>query len=108
MKFIYTIILMIVVFFAITFSMQNTGMIPLSYYNLLDFQVPIYLLIFISFFAGIIFSGFMGMVERFKLSRHVSRLKKEIKGLESELYEIRKAQLMQQSPTPAVKDEYLS
>jgi len=107
MKLFSIILLMAFLFLAVTFSMQNTGPVILHYYNLIDFQTPVYLLIFAVFFAGIVFSGLAGLVERFKLSRNISKLKKEIKELEGELFEIRKAQLSDQNTAP-IKSEYLS
>jgi uncharacterized integral membrane protein len=107
MKFISVLILMILVFFGITFSLENTTPISLTYYDVFKFQIPAYLLIFICFLIGIVVSGFLGLVERFKLSRRLSRLKKEIKDLETEIYEIRKMQI-QNVGGPAIKKEYLS
>jgi hypothetical protein len=49
----------------------------------------------------------IGLFERIKLSRKLSRLKKEIRSLESEIYEIRKLQI-QSEGGPAIKKEYLS
>ncbi len=82
MKLLYTIILTLVVLFIITFSLANTNPVHLGYYEFIDVNVPTYLLIFISFGVGIIFAGFMGIVERLRLSREVKRLKKEFKALE--------------------------
>ncbi len=78
MKIVYTIIIMIIVLFIITFSLNNAAPVQVNYYTFLDFAVPLYLIIFISFGAGIIFAGFVGMGERFRLSRKVSKLKKRI------------------------------
>ncbi|MDD2670764.1 MAG: LapA family protein [Syntrophales bacterium] len=107
MKFFSMIFLMAFLFLAVTFSMQNTGPVILRYYNLLDFQTPVYLLVFIVFFTGVVFSGLAGLIERFKLSRNISRLKKEIKDLEAELFEVRKVQLTDQNTAP-IRNEYLS
>ncbi len=107
MKFVTVIFLMILVFFGITFSFQNAYPVSLKYYDLFDLQVPAYLIILIALFAGIIISGFVGLVERFKLSRKLSRMKKEIKALEEEIYDIRRAQIHSEGG-PAIKKEYLS
>ncbi len=107
MKFVSVILLMILVFFGITFSLQNTSLVPLRYYDYYNLQVPAYLLIFSCIFIGMIIAGFMGLVERFKLSRKLSRLKKEIKKLEAEIYDIRKLQI-QNTGGPPIKTEYLS
>jgi uncharacterized integral membrane protein len=85
MKLLYTIILTLVVLFIITFSLANTSPVHLGYYEFIDVNVATYLLIFVSFGVGIIFAGFMGIVERFRLSREVTRLKKEVKALDKKI-----------------------
>jgi len=85
MKLIYTIIITLVVLFVVTFSLQNTAMIPLKYYGFIDVAVTVYLLIFTSFFAGVLLTGFFGIAERFRLSRLSKKLNKKIKKMEKEL-----------------------
>ena len=85
MKLLYTIVFTLVVLFIITFSLANTEPVHLGYYEFIDVNVPTYLLIFISFGVGIIFAGFMGIVERFRLSGEVRRLKKQIKVLKQKV-----------------------
>ncbi len=43
------------------------------------------MLIFLSFLAGVIFTGFMGIVERFRLTRTINRLNKTIRDLRREM-----------------------
>ena len=43
------------------------------------------MLIFIAFLAGVIFTGFMGIVERFRLTRTINRLNKTIRDLRREM-----------------------
>ncbi|MBW2599053.1 MAG: DUF1049 domain-containing protein [Deltaproteobacteria bacterium] len=85
MKLLYTIIITLITLFIITFSLVNTEPVHLEYYNFIDVTVAAYMLIFISFGIGIIFAGFMGIVERFRLSREVTKLKKQIKVLEKKI-----------------------
>jgi len=85
MKLLYTIIVTLVVLFVITFSLANTDPVHVKYYEFINIPVPAYLLIFISFGVGIIFAGFMGIAERFRLSREITRLKKEVKALEKKI-----------------------
>ena len=107
MKFFTVLFLMALTFFGITFSIQNASLITLSYYNFFNFQIPAYVLAFGSILIGVVFAGLIGLFERMKLSRKLSRLKKEIKALEAEIYEIRRMQ-MQNSGGPPIKNEYLS
>ena len=87
MKVIYTIIVAIVVMFIITFSLENTAPVNLHYIGLDFFKgsLPTYMLIFLSFLAGVTFTGFMGIVERFRLTRTINRLNKTIRDLRREM-----------------------
>ena len=81
MKVIYTIIVALFVMFIITFSLENTLPVKLKYYDFFDRWLPTYMLIFIAFLVGVIFTGFMGIVERFRLTRTISRLNKTVREL---------------------------
>jgi uncharacterized integral membrane protein len=85
MKVIYTIIVALFVIFIITFSLENTLPVQLKYYDYFDRWLPTYMLIFIAFLAGVIFTGFMGIVERFRLTRTISRLNKTVRDLRREV-----------------------
>ena len=84
MKVVYTIIVAIFIMFVITFSLENTIPIRLRYYEFFEKWLPTYMLIFIAFLAGVIFTGFMGIVERFRLNRTINRLNKTIRDLRRE------------------------
>jgi uncharacterized integral membrane protein len=85
MKIIYTIVLALIVIFIITFSLENTVEVRLRYYDYFERWLPTYMLIFIAFLTGVIFAGFMGIVERFRLTRTISRLNKTIRDLRREM-----------------------
>jgi uncharacterized integral membrane protein len=85
MKVIYTIIVAIFIMFIITFSLENTIPIQLRYYEFFERWIPTYMLIFIAFLAGVIFTGFMGIVERFRMNRTINRLNKTIRDLRREM-----------------------
>jgi len=85
MKVIYTVIVALFVMFVITFSLENTLPVQLKYYDYFDRWLPTYMLIFIVFLAGVIFTGFMGIVERFRLTRTISRLNKTVRDLRREV-----------------------
>ena len=85
MKVIYTIIVALFVMFIITFSLENTLPVQLKYYDFFDRWLPTYMLIFIAFLVGVIFTGFMGIVERFRLTRTISRLNKTVRELRREI-----------------------
>ena len=85
MKVIYTILVALFVLFIITFSQANEKLIQLQYYDYVDIWLPTYILIFIAFLAGVVFTGFMGIVERFRLTRTINRLNKTIRELRREI-----------------------
>jgi uncharacterized integral membrane protein len=85
MKVIYTIVLALIVMFIITFSLENTAPVELKYYDFFKRWLPTYMLIFFAFLAGVIFTGFMGIVERFRLTRTINRMNKTIRDLRREI-----------------------
>jgi len=85
MKVIYTILIMILVLFVITFSLENTIPIKLKYYDFIYVEWPTYMLLFISCLIGVVFMGCMGIVERFRLSRTIAHLNKTIRDLRREV-----------------------
>ena len=85
MNVIYTIIVAIVVLFIITFSLDNTDLVRLSYYGYFKKQVPLYIIIFVSFLIGVLFTGFLGIVERFRQTRTIHHLNKTIRDLHREI-----------------------
>jgi len=85
MKVIYTIIVALVVLVVITFSLENTLPVRLKYHGLIDATMPTYLLVFIVFLAGVAFTGFMGIVERYRLNRAMAKLNRTIRELRREI-----------------------
>jgi len=85
MKVIYTVIVVLIVLFVITFSLANTFPVHLKYLDIINVTLPAYLLIFICFLAGVLFTGFMGIVERFRLNKTINQLHKTIRELRREL-----------------------
>ena len=47
--------------------------------------MPAYMLMFIAFLAGVIFTGLMGFIERLNLNRTIRQLNKTIRDLRREL-----------------------
>jgi uncharacterized integral membrane protein len=98
MKVIYTVIIVLVMLFVITFSLENTLLIRLKYYDLMNISLPTYMMVFIAFLVGVIFTGFMGIVERFRLNRTINKLNKTIRELRREVRDSKKE--------PLIEDEY--
>ena len=87
MKVLYTIIVVLIVLFVITFSLENTADVRLKYHGFMDATMKTYLLVFIVFLAGVVFTGFMGIVERYRLNRTVAKLNRTVRDLRRELKE---------------------
>jgi len=85
MKIIYTIILVLVIIFVISFSLQNATDVPIKFYDLFNVSVPAYLLMFIAFLLGVIFTGILDFAERMNLTRTIRQLNKTIRDLKREL-----------------------
>jgi len=85
MRIIYLILVIILALFGVSFSHFNSTPIRLKYFNFFDIEIQPYLMIFISLLAGVIITGFWGIVERFRLNRTISRLNKTIRDLRKEL-----------------------
>lgn len=84
MKIVYTIIVVLIMLFVITFSLENTAPVSLQY---LDYHITVktFMLLFVTFLVGVVFAGFMGIVERFRLTRTINKLNKTIRELRRDL-----------------------
>lgn len=85
MKIFYLIIVIVFAFFIVTFSQFNAEPVTIRYYYIKDIVVPAYMLIFAALFVGVIITGFLGVVERFRLNRTISRLNRTIRDLRKEM-----------------------
>ncbi|MRR16145.1 MAG: LapA family protein [Deltaproteobacteria bacterium] len=85
MKVFYLILTILFAFFIVTFSQFNAAPVTIRYYYVQDIVVPAYMLIFVALLVGVIITGLLGVVERFRLNRSISRLNKTIRDLRKEL-----------------------
>jgi len=85
MKIFYFILVIVFAFFIVTFSKLNEQLVTIKYYYVKDIDVPAYMLIFAALLLGVIITWFLGVVERFRLSRANSRLNKTIRDLRKEM-----------------------
>lgn len=100
MKIISLILLIVFAFFIVTFSLENTTPVHLQYYYFFNIIVPTYALLFMSLLAGIVITGFMGIIERFRLNRTISRLNKTIRDLRKEMRTNEPPPIIEESKTP--------
>jgi uncharacterized integral membrane protein len=100
MKVISLILLIVFAFFIVTFSLENAAPVHLQYYRFFDMVVPIYMLLFVSLLTGIVITGFLGIIERFRLNRTISRLNKTIRDLRKELRANEPPPIIEEPKTP--------
>jgi uncharacterized integral membrane protein len=87
--FFWMIVFFFVVLFAIHFSLQNGQEVTLRY-SLLNYHweippVPLFLIIFLSIFAGVLIGGFGDLYRRFQLRRALRQGQKTIEKLQKEV-----------------------
>jgi len=87
MKIFYLILTILFAFFIVTFSQFNSSPVTIQYYYIKDIVVPAYMLIFVALLAGVIITGLLGVVERFRLNRTIAKQNKTIRDLRKELRE---------------------
>ncbi len=87
MKIFYLLLLIIFAFFIVTFSKFNDQPVTITYFYLQEFVVPAYMLIFAALLLGVIITWMLGVVERFRLNRTISKQNKIIRDLKKELRE---------------------
>jgi len=88
MKIFYLILTIVFAFFIVTFSQFNSAVVTIKYYYIQDIVVPAYMLIFAALLVGVVITGLLGVVERFRLNRMISRLNKTIRDLRKELRDL--------------------
>lgn len=86
MRIFFTIVVVCVVLLIISFSLQNASAVQLKYYNLLDATLPAYMLMFVAFLAGVLFTGLMGLGERLNLMKTNRQLSKTVRDLRREIH----------------------
>jgi uncharacterized integral membrane protein len=90
MKLLKNIFTALIFLLAITFSLKNNENVSLYYYfQIGPVDLPLYLLVFISVFFGMLIGGVDSLVQRTKSSLAIRRLRKELESKERELTSLR-------------------
>ena len=92
MKIFYLILTILFAFFIVTFSRFNEQSVTIKYYYIQDIVVPAYMLIFVALLVGVVITGLLGVVERFRLNRTISRLNKTIRDIRTYILDLRPRQ----------------
>jgi len=102
MKWMKTLLWMMVFFFAFHFSIQNRDEVSIRY-TIQNFQwfevvkVPLFLVILCSVFLGVLIGGVGDLYSRFQLKRTLRQNKKMVERLEREIESLRGPGLEQPS-----------
>jgi len=84
MTLIKVLLVGLLFFFALTFSMQNDLPVEIRYWGLTEsLKVPLYVVVLFCFFSGVIIGGLGGLVSNFRLKWELKRIKRELERLRS-------------------------
>ena len=85
MGVVKAVLAVLIFFFALTFSLQNTSDVQIQYWGLAKgLRVPLYVAILISFFAGVLIGGVGGFLSNLRLKWELRRVRKELERLKQE------------------------
>jgi uncharacterized integral membrane protein len=79
----------LIVLAVLGFSLQNTEMVKISFWTWHSGEVPIYLVMYFAFAAGMLVFLFVALVNHFQHQTQLRRSRREIKRLQEELDRIR-------------------
>lgn len=82
--FINTCGIVFIIFVLLTFSMENNHPIDINYYYNIKYTFPVWTIILIPFFVGIILGNLLDVIQRFRLKNEIRRLQKEFKEIRPE------------------------
>lgn len=81
MSLIKVIFVAVLFFLALTFSYQNDFPVTIKYWGITEgVEVPFYVAIIVTFFAGVIIGGLTGLISNFSLKRQIRRLKRQLQS----------------------------
>jgi len=83
--YLKAIIIILFLLLLITFGVENSSMIRLNYYDPVNFELPVYGLIYASILLGIIIGMVMGIRSRHIIKKEIKILKKSNKELSENL-----------------------
>ncbi len=105
MNYVKLIILVFVFILAVSFASENTQSVALRYYfNLETPTFPMYLLMFIPFFIGIVVGSLVGFASRLRLRNTVTKLQKATSQLEQKLKQAQEAQISREYETSVLEE----
>jgi uncharacterized integral membrane protein len=105
MNYVRLVILVGVFILAVSFASENTQSVTLRYYfNWETPSFPMYLLMFIPFFVGVVVGSLVGFGARLRLGNTLKRLQKSNRELEEKLKQAQEAQISREYETPDLEE----
>ncbi|MDY6821678.1 MAG: LapA family protein [Deferribacterota bacterium] len=94
MKFIKLIIKILFLCIIVVFGAFNMEIVPVKYFvNYEPLQIPLFIVMIICFFLGMLIVYMLFITDRMKLKRQLNNLKKELRVKENELVKLRNISL---------------
>ena len=105
MKLIKPILIFLLFFLIVTFSIQNMEEVTIQYYGVVkELTLPFAIVLLVVLFLGIIIGGIGGIVSNTKLRMELWRQKKEAEGVRKKLESLEGKKIkpkIRSSPSPA-------
>ena len=76
--FLNTCCIVAVLISLVYFAMQNNQAVTVTYYNGVSDTFPIWGIVIIPFFVGVVAGNLLDVIQRFRLSRAVKKLRREL------------------------------
>lgn len=90
MKFLSGIIKIAATVLIVVFAILNTAPMQVNYFfNKPAIQLPAFIVVLSALLFGVLISGLLYSMDRFRLKRNISQLKKQIKKQEDEMVRLR-------------------
>jgi uncharacterized integral membrane protein len=81
--FLNTCCIVAVLFVLIYFAMHNSQAVTLTYYSDMSETFPLWGIVIVPFFIGVIAGNLLDVVQRFRLSREVKKLRRELRQMQT-------------------------
>jgi len=77
--FFNTCCIVAVLFALISFAMLNNQAVSLTYYSDMAYTFPLWGIVIAPFFIGVIAGNLLDVVQRFRLSREIKKIRRELR-----------------------------
>lgn len=88
-RLFYLLIFLIFALFAFTLNLKNPQIITVSYYFNISWDLPLFLVIMLPFFVGMVLGVLLMSLSVFKNKRQVGKTNRELKKVEKEVENLR-------------------